>query len=235
MKNSFKIAGLMLLAMPIAGCATDRTFGQAQGIEITNLDALPQPDAEIYYAIGPQETLEITVVGAEDLSGTYFTDQEGAVFFPLLGEVALGGASPNAAARIIANGLRGNFILDPQVRVVPESFPVPSISIGGEVEKPGEYPALGKLTLLRAVNQAEGLSEYAKMDDVLIMRTVSEQKYIGVYNIQAIQRGNYPDPLLYPNDIVMVGDSPARRRLDNILQFAPLLTSSAIVIDRLGN
>lgn len=84
------------------------------------------------------------------------------------------------------------------------------------------------------MNQAEGLSEYAEYDDVLITRIVDGQRYIGLYNIEAIQRGNYPDPVLYPNDIVMVGDSPGRRRLDNILQFVPLVTASAIVIDRLG-
>jgi polysaccharide export outer membrane protein len=52
--------------------------------------------------------------------------------------------------------------------------------------------------------------------------------------LAAIERGNYPDPRLYPNDIVMVGDSPGDRRLDNILQFAPLVTSAVILLDRVG-
>jgi polysaccharide export outer membrane protein len=66
---------------------------------------------------------------------------------------------------------------------------------------------------------------------VLILRTVDKQRYIGVYSIRAIERGNYPDPQLFPNDVVMVGDSVQRRRLEAILQILPpLLTSSAILI-----
>ncbi|MEE4208226.1 MAG: polysaccharide biosynthesis/export family protein [Parvularcula sp.] len=224
----------LFLAVALSACATDRAFGEADSIEVTDLDTLPEPRGEIFYSIGPQETLEVVVVGSEDLSGKYLTDVDGNVLFPYLGMVETGSKSPQEAARLIANGLKGRIILDPQVRVIPEDFPEPSISIGGQVKRPGSYPALGRPTLLRLVNQAEGLAEYAKRDDVLILRSVEGQRYIGLYSLAAIERGNYPDPRLYPNDIVMVGDSPGDRRLDNILQFAPLVTSAVILLDRVG-
>ena len=226
---------LLALAGMLASCAgTDRTFGAAPEIEVTSLDELPAPTDSGFYTIGGQEKLLIDVVGSELLTGIYLTDGEGRIGFPYLGLLELAGKSPNEAAQMIADGLRGQYLLDPHVRVVPEEFPQPSISVGGQVNKPGAYPAVGNQTLLRVVNAAEGLTEYAKHDDVLVMRSVEGQSYIGAYNMGAIQRGNYPDPILYPNDVVMVGDSPGRRRLDNILQFAPLLSSSAIVIDRIG-
>lgn len=234
MINKSKYLLAIAAAASLAGCATDRTFGTASQIEVTNLEQLPPPSGGVFYTIGPQEKLEIEVVGAEDLSGTFLTDAAGSVSYPLIGHLAVGGKSPSEASRMIEQGLRGKYLLNPQVRVIPEEFPPPSISVGGEVENPGAYPAIGNQTLLRVINQAGGLSEYAKLDDLLILRVVDGQNYIGVYNIQAIQRGNYPDPQLYPNDIIMVGDSPARRRLDNLLQFVPLLSSSAIIIDRLG-
>lgn len=218
----------------LTGCGVDRTFGVDPAVEITNLESLPEPRGEIYYSIGPQESLDVFVVGAEDLSGTYLTNEDGNIIFPYAGVVETGGKSPDEASALIAQGLKGRVVLDPQVRVIPQEFPEPSISIGGEVKLPGAYPAIGRPTLLRVVNQAQGLDEYAKKDDVLIMRTVDGERYIGLYNLQAIERGNYPDPRLYPNDIVMVGDSPGRRRIDNILQFAPILTSSVILIDRIG-
>lgn len=229
-----KLVGLMAVTLALSACATDRTFGAAQGIQITDLETLPEPATEIFYRIGPQETLEIEVVGAEDLSGTFLTNEEGNIGYPLLGIVPMGGKSPSEASKLIADGLRGRFVVDPQVRVIPSEFPPPSISVGGQVRMPGSYPAVGRPTLLRVINQAQGLNEYAQLDDVLIMRTVEGQDYIGLYNIGAIQRGNYPDPLLYPNDIVMVGDSPARRRLDNILQFAPVLSSAVFLLDQVG-
>lgn len=218
-----------------AGCATDRSFGLAPNVDVANLDELPPPRGEIFYTIGPQEAIDIVVIGAEELSGTYLTDEEGRLDFPLLGTLETGGRSPGAASQLIVDGLRGRFLNDPQVRIIPQQFQVPSISVGGQVMKPGSYPAVGTQTLLRIVNNAGGLSEYAQYDDVIVMRSVDGQRYIGVYNIKGIQRGNYPDPELYPNDIVMVGDSPARRRLDKILSIIPLVTNSIILVDRLSN
>ncbi len=229
-----KILVVLFAVFALSACATDRTFGAAPGIEVTELEALPEPRNEIFYTIGSQVTLEIEVVGADSLSGTFLTDEEGRVGFPLIGIVELGGKSPSEASTLLEQGLRGRFLLDPQVRVIPTEFPPPSISVGGQVVRPGSYPAVGRPTLLRLVNQAQGLTEFAKLDDVLVLRTVAGQRYIGLYNLGAIQRGNYADPLLFPNDIVMVGDSPGARRLANILQFAPVLSSAIILLDRVG-
>lgn len=214
-----------------ASCAIDRSIGLAPEIELTALDELPSPQAEAFYLIGPQEVLLIEVVGATSLSGTYLTDLSGKLTFPLVGMVDIAGKSPSDAGKIIADKLRGDYLRDPQVRVIPKDFPVPSISIGGQVKRPGNYPAVGQNTLLRLVNQAEGVTEYARLDDVVVMRTVANQRYIGVYNLGAIQRGNYPDPRLYTNDIVLVGDSPERRRLETLLQvLPPIVTTAAILI-----
>lgn len=234
MKKTRLAIGIATLSLALSGCATDRLYGEAAEIEIAEFDTLPPPGTENLYVIGAQEALEIEVVGAERLSGTYLTDGQGRISFPLVGLLNLDGLAPNEAAELIADILRGNYLLDPQVRVIPDEIPPPTVSVGGQVEKPGEYPVLGRQSLMRVVNQAGGLAEYAKLDDVLVLRTVNGQRYIGVYNIQAIQRGNYVDPTVYPNDIIIVGDSPNRRRLDGILQFAPLLSTSAILIDRIG-
>jgi len=234
MVSNFRYLFLLFAAVSLAACATDRSFGTSPDIEITELSELPAPRGETFYTIGPQQKLEIEVVGSEDLSGTFLTDEDGHIRYPLLGKVEIGDKTPSEASRMIAEGLRGQFLLDPQVRVIPEDFPPPSISIGGQVKKPGFYPAIGKSTLMRAVNQAEGLTEFAEIEDVLVIRNVGGQKYIGLYNLKAIQRGNYPDPELYPNDIVTVGDSPERRRLQTILPLVPILSTAAIIIDRLG-
>ena len=226
-----RIAFLTFAAGALASCAIDRTVGLAPGIEVTTLAELPQPQGINAYRIGPQETLQIEVVGAPSLSGTFLTGIDSRLDFPLTGSLDIAGKTPAEAGRIIADALRGTYVRDPQVRVLPKEFPVPSISVGGQVKRPGNYPAAGQLTLLRLVNRAEGLTEYARLDDVLIMRSVADRRYIGVYNLGAIQRGNYPDPQLYPNDIVMVGDSPERRRLLVLLQvLPPIITTAAILV-----
>lgn len=229
-----RIVFCSFLTFVLSACASiDRTYGVSPDIEVTTLEALPEPRGDYIYQIGPQVALQIDVIGAELLSGKYLTDELGRVQFPLLGYVDIGGRTPAEAASLIATRLEeGQFVKRPQVRIVPEEFPIPTISVGGEVERSGNYPAVGKQTLIRMVNAAGGLGEYAKADDVLVFRTVNGQNYIGLYNLKAIQRGNYADPALFPNDIVMVGDSPGRRRLETILQLVPLATAASIVIDR---
>lgn len=230
-----KKTGLILITAAVmaglvGGCAVDRSVGLAPGVSVTALEELPPPRSEISYVIGPQAKLEIEVVGAKTLSGTFLTDVDGQLAFPLIGTLALDGKSPSEASQMISDRLRGRYLRDPQVRVIPEDFPVPSVSVGGQVRKPGSYPAIGKQSLLKAVNLAEGLTEYAKMDDVLVLRAVDGKQYIGVYNLRAIQRGNYPDPQIYANDIIIVGDSPERRRLNVMLQVLPPLITTALIL-----
>lgn len=222
-------------ACSLAGCATDRTVAAAAGIELADLERLPAPEGGYVSRVQPGDQLEISVLNSESLTGTYIVDDNGELTFPLIGPVDVAGDSPTRVGEKIALRLSGQYIRNPEVRVVPTEFSQPMVSIGGSVEDPGAYPARLSRTLMRAINNAGGLAEYAKVDDVLVLRVVGDTTYIGVYNIAAIQRGNYADPQIYANDIITVGDSPARRRLDNILQFVPLLTSSAIIIDRLGN
>lgn len=228
MKRSF--LGFLLAAGMMSGCAVDRTIGLAPGVQVTALEELPAPQAENSYVIGPQEKLVIEVVGAPTLSGIFLTDVAGNLAFPLIGLVEVAGKTPRDASALIADRLRGRYLRDPQVRVIPQELPVPSISVGGQVKRPGSYPAVGRQTLLRAVNQAEGMTEFARVDDVLIFRTVDGQRYVGAYNMAAIQRGNYADPVLYPNDIVVVGDSPERRRLETFLKLLPGFTTAAVLL-----
>lgn len=235
MKILNSIALAVVAAIALAGCSTTRTYGGARNIELTQLDQLPSQPMVVGHRIGPQELLNINVLNADLLSGKFLTDASGQLDYPMVGKVNVNGLTPDAAGRLIENELRGRVVLEPQVTVVPSDFRPQSFSIGGEVARPGEYPATGNLSLMRAMNIAGGKAEFAKMDEVLVFRTVDGQKYIGVFNLAAIQQGNYDDPRLYPDDVVMVGDSPGRRRLEQILQFVPVLTSTLILIDRLGN
>ena len=93
----------------------------------------------------------------------------------------------------------------------------------------GLYPVIGKMTLMRAVATAEGTSEFAKLDDIVIFRTVNGQKMAALYNLKAIRRGYYDDPEIFANDVVVVGDSTARRLFKDALQIVPLLTTPLII------
>lgn len=218
----------------LSGCATSAPIGLSSDIELTTLHELPAAPVMEPYQVRPLESLEITVFGTENLSGTYLPDERGRLNFPLIGIVETNGLTPSGVEEAIQNRLRGQYVLQPQVTVRPTNLPELSISVGGEVKKPGTFLSSNSQTLVRAINNAGGLSEFAKSQEVLVSRTVEGQKYIGVYNLTAIERGNYPDPAIYPNDVISVGDSPSKRFLQSVLAYVPLLSTTAILVDRVG-
>jgi polysaccharide export outer membrane protein len=85
------------------------------------------------------------------------------------------------------------------------------------------------MTLMRAIATAKGLDEFANQSDVVVFRTVEGQKLAALYNLKAIRRGAYEDPEIFANDVVVVGDSSARRLFRDIIQASPLLTTPLIV------
>ena len=82
---------------------------------------------------------------------------------------------------------------------------------------------------MRAVANAKGASEFARLDDVVVFRSVEGKPMAALYNLGAIRRGLYPNPKIYANDIIIVGNSSARRMFQQFLQIAPLLTTPVVL------
>jgi polysaccharide export outer membrane protein len=226
----------LLACLTSAACATtEQPIGLSPDLTVTNLSELPAPRVEALALIDPLDRVLITVVQDEAISGTYVVDDTGSINFPYIDRVQAAGLTPIELALSIQNSLGQGFFVNPAVNVVPSDATAPSVSVGGQVNSPGSYPARDSLTLLRAVNRAGGLSTYAKLDDVLIFRTVAGENYVGAYNIGAINRGNYTDPRIYPGDIVMVGDNTARRRFESILGAVTAGLSTLVLVDRVAN
>ena len=184
------------------------------------------------YLIGPFDKLNISVFGIEDLSGDVQADASGRVSVPLLGAVDAAGKTPAELADAIALGLRGRYVRDPQVTVNLKDTVSQVITVDGEVREPGLYPVIGKMSLMRAVATAKGTTEFAKLDDVVVFRTVNNQRLAALYSLAAIRRGTYGDPEIFANDVVVVGNSAARRLLKDVIAGASLITTPLIYLLR---
>lgn len=233
----------LLCSLFLAGCGGRlEPVGTNPASGVTKLEELPAPTGvDVQQGarasfVGPFTELSIEVFGITDLSREILTDGEGDFAFPLIGVVKAAGRTPTEIAHEIEDRLRGRFVKNPSVTANFKASESPlllqsqAVAVDGEVTRAGQYPVVGKVTLMRAVALAGGLTEFAKKDDVLIFRKVGGQQYVGLYNLGAIRRGNYADPEVYPNDVVIVGDSPARRRFQDILQASPLLTTPLIIL-----
>lgn len=182
------------------------------------------------FVIGSYDELVIDVFGFDELSKRDVTvDGAGRISFPIAGVIDAAGLSPGELQDRLVQRLRAGHIRDPQVSVNLKKTLSQVVTVDGQVKMPGVYPVIGQMTLMRAVATARGLDEFAKLDDVVILRTVSGQRYAALYNLAAIRRGNYQDPAIYANDTVIVGDSTQRRLFRDILQIVPLLTTPLII------
>ncbi|AMO73505.1 transposase [Sphingorhabdus sp. M41] len=197
--------------------------------EPTRLD---QQSSNRPYLIGPFDELKIDVFGVEDLSKEMQIDASGRLSFPLVGVVEASGLTPGELADELERRLRGRYIRDPQVTVNLEETVSQVITVDGQVSKPGLYPVIGRMTLMRAVATAGGTSEFAKLNDVVIFRNVNGDQLAGLYNLKAIRRGAYSDPEVFANDIIVVGDSQARRLFRDLIQASPLITTPLIILFR---
>ena len=119
---------------------------------------------------------------------------------------------------------------DPSVSVNITKSVSQVVTVDGEVNDPGLYPVTNRTTLMRTIASARGLSELAKLEEVVILRTVGGQRYAGLYDLGAIRRGAYADPEIYANDTIIVGDSPTRRMLQEFGPLVPLITTPLIVL-----
>lgn len=227
---------LFTLVPALAACAGDRSYGKDPQIRLAGTEGLPVPGRDdIYgqqrpYLIGPLDKLNIQVFGVDDLSMKVQTDASGRISMPLAGVIEAAGKSPAEVATLIEAGLRGKYVRNPVVTVNLEDTVSQVITVEGEVKEPGIYPAIGRMTLLRSVATAKGTSEYARLDDVVIFRTVAGQKMAGLYNLKAIRQGNYSDPEIFPGDVVVVGDSQARRIFRDALQVAPAVLTPLVYL-----
>jgi polysaccharide export outer membrane protein len=198
--------------------------------------ALPAPARQDLTAadrpalIGPLDTIQVDVFNVPDLSREMQVDASGRIAMPLVGTVDARGKTAQELAATIETALKGRYVRNPEVTVNIKSSVSQVVTIDGQVVEPGLYPVTNQMTLLRAIASAKGLSEFARQEDVVILRNVDGRKMAGLYNINAIRRGAYDDPAVYANDVIVVGDSPQRRLFRDFVSVSPLLAAPLIAI-----
>jgi polysaccharide export outer membrane protein len=112
--------------------------------------------------IGPGDLLRITVLREPDLEQRVRVLDSGDAVLVLIGAVHLAGLDPAEAAAAIASKYEeGNYLKHPEVTVFVEAFAAHSVSVLGQVMKPGTYAITTQRTLLDLLAMAGGLTEIA--------------------------------------------------------------------------
>lgn len=232
-----KVGVAACMAIAAAGCSGRPSIQSSPGLTVVaNASELPAPErADLVAAdrpalIGPLDTIEVEVVNVPDFNREMQVDASGRVAMPLAGTIDARGKTSEELARTIEAALRRHYVRNPEVVVNIKSSVSQVATVDGQVAEPGLYPVTNQMTLMRVIASAKGLSEFARQDDVVILRTVNGQRMAALYNVGAIRRGAYRDPQIYANDVIVVGDSPQRRLFRDLVALSPLLAAPLITI-----
>lgn len=126
-----------------------------------------QPGTQYKLAAG--DVLRIIVFGEPELSMKKIRLSDAGTFsYPFLGEINALGMTPGQVEKIIVDGLKQGYLVDPKVSLSQVEYR--SFYINGEVQKPGSYPFVPGLTLEKAIALGGGLTERASIKRVTIVR-----------------------------------------------------------------
>jgi len=181
--------------------------GDAEAKPGGDLEAKADPRADAKradeYVLGPGDVIQIVVWRNEHLSKTVPIRPDGKISLPLVDDLQASGVTPSQLKEMIAKGLR-HYIDNPIVTVIVSEVNNYKVSVLGEVKKPGVYLLKGRTTVLEAISMAEGFTEFATTNNILLMKKAKGQRYR--FDYRAFVSGENLDQNVYldPGDTIIV-------------------------------
>jgi len=172
-------------------------------IEVDNLKEDPSVSAAREYFIAAGDMLNIQVYMDAQTSGKMRVRSDGRITLPLVNDIVAAGKTPVQLARDIETALK-TVILSPQVTVIVEDS-TPTISVLGEVAKPGAQALQRDTGVADVLAAAGGLTNFAHKDRIFVIRSAPQPIRIH-FTYEAITKGIGRAPLfrLRAGDVVVV-------------------------------
>jgi polysaccharide export outer membrane protein len=177
------------------------------------MPATPEPaksrGAPDDYVIGSGDTLQISVWKEPEASvPAAVVRPDGKITVPMVKDVEVAGLTPAQAEERISAKLK-EFIADASVTnvtVVVAKIDSKKIYVTGAARKEGPIPYTGGLTVLQALSEAGGLTDYAKRKKIYILRPDNGQNYRLDFNYDAVLKGENMEQniLLLPGDTIVI-------------------------------
>ncbi|MBC2777928.1 XrtA/PEP-CTERM system exopolysaccharide export protein [Parasphingopyxis marina] len=166
------------------------------------------------YVIGPLDTLTIFVwrnpeLGAEEVQ----VRPDGRITTPLIEDMVAAGKTPAMLADDISVML-GQYITDPRVSVIVNEFSgtyAQRVRVIGATEQPASIPYRANMTLLDAMIEVGGLSEFAAGNRARLVRYDRESGQQREYALRIgslLRRGDTSANVeLRPGDVIIIPES----------------------------
>lgn len=199
----FLLIGLLTACSPSVVVERPTSVG-APGTKI----GLVGPAISEEYIIQPGDLLEIKFFYNPEMNDGMTVRPDGRISMQLIGDVMAYGRSPNDLS-ILLRQKYDKELKNPEITVIVRSFGS-RVYVDGEVKKPGELELLRPLTVMQAIARAEGLTDKAWREALVIRRIKGKEPLVIKLDLDDVLTGRdfSQDVGLVPFDIVYIPRSP---------------------------
>ena len=164
-----------------------------------------EPTVPKEFIIGPEDVLSIFVWHENELTNKVTVRPDGKIGIPLLNDVQASGLTPRQLQENITEGLK-KFIAGPQVSVVVQEIRSQVVYITGAITRPGVYALGGPMTVMELLVRAGGIAEFAKSEDIQVLRKDADKPRRFRFNYKTYSEGkDYQQNIQLQNgDMVIV-------------------------------
>ncbi len=160
------LAAVCLLFLLASSVSAQDAFPSAVPQPAKAQDTAPAPPPPSNSApgvlLGAADLLDISVYGVPELSEKARVNNSGDVYLPLIDYVHVGGLTPEEAQTVIEKRLSdGGFVNNPHVILLVSESATSTVTLIGEIVRPGPYNVAGERRLLDLVSVAGGFTEKA--------------------------------------------------------------------------
>jgi protein involved in polysaccharide export with SLBB domain len=158
------------------------------------------------YRVGKGDELEVQFLYAPELNTKAVVRPDGRVSLPLIGDVLVLNTTPARLTEELKQRYGGR-LPRAEVLVNVRGFAGQRVFIGGEVSHPGMQPLTGDMTVIQAIMSAQGFTDRALIDEVVVIRRgEGQERLVFAVNLDAAMSGRDAgqDITLQAADIVVV-------------------------------
>lgn len=157
------------------------------------------------YLIGPGDVLEIIVWREPELSRTVHVRPDGKISLPLVDDIQAAQSTLMELKQRITDTM-ADFVESPSVYIMLQENRSKSYYLVGMIARPGVYLLERDTSVLQAIATAGGLTEWAKKDDIVILRNGPEGDFWIEFNYGRLVSGKNIEQniLLKPGDVIVV-------------------------------
>ncbi len=157
------------------------------------------------YKIGPGDVLRILTWKEADFSGTFPVRFDGKITIPFVGDIDAAGRTPTELKSELEESI-GRIVDVARVSVSIEQPNSARFFVLGKVAQQGAFPYSGPLRIAQALALAGGFQEFAKLEQIFVIREVNGELIYFPFNYADFvnRRQLSGNLVLLPGDTIVV-------------------------------